>query len=179
MGLLEVAIMFRDSVLSQKKFYLDVKDIVLDEEIRDQMLAAVVSLSTNAFGDEIQNFSVNNFMILFSNAKFPSLEDPERECTIRIYGIATKDTNLKALALTLEDALFQFVNRYSRIDIANKNMLKFQEFTDRFEKIFKDYIVVEKKEDPLKASKKMREHQRMREQQQYKSNSYTMDRRFG
>ncbi len=178
MGLLEVAIMFRDSVLSQQKFYLNDKDIVLDEDIRDQMLAAVVSLSTNAFGDEIQNFSINNFMILFSNSKFPSLEDPKQECTIRIYGIATKDTNLKALALTLEDALFQFVNRYSRIDIANKNMKKFQEFTDRFEKIFKDYIEVEKKVDKLEESKKMRNHQRMREQQQYQANPYTMDRRF-
>ena len=179
MGLLEVAIMFRNTVLSEKKFYLNDKDVVLDEEIRDQMLDAVVSLSTNAFGDEIQNFSINNFVILFANAQFPSLEDPEHECTIRMYGIATKDTNMKALSATMEDALFQFVNRYSRIDIANKNLDKFQEFTDRFEKIFKDYIIVEKEEEDIfEDQKKMRRQQNMREQQ-YQGNSFSMERRFG
>lgn len=173
MGLLEVAIIFDNTVLTEEKFYINAKDVVLDEEIRDQMLSAVVTLSTNAFGDEIQNFAVNNFMILFENSTFPSLEDPEKERTIRIYGIATKDTNMKGLSAALSDVLFQFVNRYSRIDITNKNLPKFEEFTQRFENILKDFIELEEEEDPLEEAKKMRLREAFREQQ-YQKNRYTM-----
>ena len=106
----------------------------------------------------------NDFVIVFQNTSFHSLHDPEQECKIRIYGIATKDTtNLKLLSAALNDALFQFVNRYSRIDIQNKNLDKFAEFKSRFEKIFRDFIVKEKKEDILKTAKKMRMQEQARE----------------
>ncbi|MCF2138693.1 MAG: hypothetical protein K9W44_01395 [Candidatus Lokiarchaeota archaeon] len=164
MGLLEVAIMFEESILSEKKFYEYEKAVVLDENIRDKMLSAVVGLGKNAFDDEIQNFALNNFVIIFQNTTFPSIKNPEKDCVIRIYGIVTKDTNIKMLSSTLDDALFQFVNRYSRIDIENKNLEKFTDFNERFEKIFKDFIQSKKeKKDAIRTAEKMKMQERARE----------------
>ncbi|UYP47420.1 hypothetical protein NEF87_003705 [Candidatus Lokiarchaeum ossiferum] len=98
-----------------------------------------MGLSENAFNDSIENFAVGEFQITMITHE---IEKPGTEelLPIRMYSIAEKDTNKEKVKEVMNEALLQFLNRFSRFDIFQMNKELFKEFLDRFDKIFKGLI---------------------------------------
>ena len=112
---------------------------MLGEKSRTALLSAVLGLTKNAFNDSIENFAVGEFQITTITQE---IEDPETEkmIPIRMYSIAGKGTNKERIKEVMHEALSQFLNRFSRFDIFQKNTELFKEFLDRFDRIFKGLI---------------------------------------
>lgn len=110
-----------------------------------------MGLSANAFNDSIENFAVGDFQITLITQE---IEQPgtETKVPIRMYSIASKGTNKEKVKEVMNEALSQFLNRFSRFDIFQMNKELFKEFLDRFEKIFKG-LVENPEESMLKQAK--------------------------
>ena len=67
--------------------------------------------------------------------------NPDKKIPIRMYVIADHVNGDKAkIQKLMKDAMFQFLNRYSRVDIIEKNRKLFVDFSPRFNKIFKGVV---------------------------------------
>ncbi|QEE15493.1 hypothetical protein DSAG12_01319 [Promethearchaeum syntrophicum] len=161
-GLLEAAIFFQGMNLVEDTYYLHDYDKVFDESQKKTLIEAITNLATSAFGDNIQNFAMGDHVVFLTSSK---VEVPNKErgntesLPIIMYCIAEKDTNKKLLTESMKTGLFQFVNRFTSFDIISKNVEKFKEFKERFEKIFKGLIKTEEKEDYLNHNKKVIKNQ--------------------
>ncbi|MHA1584032.1 MAG: hypothetical protein ACTSVU_03010 [Promethearchaeota archaeon] len=140
MAILELYINFNNQNLVDHKFYSVSSKKVLDSKIRDNLLSAVVGLSQNAFNDEIQKFSVGNHEILIIKEDLENLENSDQKIPIRMYSIVEKGTNRKTVLNLMNDTMFQFLNRFSRIDIFSYNKTLFLEFNERLNHIFHQVI---------------------------------------
>ncbi len=143
---------------------------MLGEKSRTALLSAVLGLTENAFNDSIENFAVGEFQITTITQEIEDLET-EKMIPIRMYSIASKGTNKEKVKEVMHEALSQFLNRFSRFDIFQKNTELFKEFLDRFDRIFKGLI--ENPEESLakqaKAAKVL--ERQARNAQQYGNNS--------
>ena len=163
MSVLETAIVLDGSILVEKQFCAEKTQTLIKN--RADLILAITSMAENAFGDEIQNFRVGDFEIVFISKEVKRLDDPDYPCHIYLYTIAnTSDkTDKKALNEKMEAALFQFTNRFSTIDILAKNTSLFIPFSDRFDNIFKGLIyrtdeeMVQSKKKKEKSLKEMRQ----------------------
>ena len=99
----------------------------------------MLGLSENAFNDSIENFAVGEFQLTMISQ---DIEEPgtENMIPIRMYSIASKGDNKDKIKSAMIETLTQFLNRFSRFDIFQKNSELFKEFLDRFDKIFKGLI---------------------------------------
>lgn len=140
MAVLELAILFERENIYEHKFYNSTAEVKLDESIRDNLMQAVVGLSEQAFNDEVKKFCIANYSILMITDKIGIPGEEEEEKPIRMYAIAENGINEKKVMSCMEDAMFQFLNRFSRYDIMQKDMKKFVEFSERFNKIFSEVI---------------------------------------
>ncbi len=145
MSILETTILFEGETLLNKKYYSTTSKKVLDKKNRNNLMNAILGLSSQAFDDEIKNFVVGDYSIAVIKHELDALNNPGEKIPIRMYSIVENGYKQKELHVLMEDALFQFTNRFSRIDIFTKDQSKFVEFTDRFDKIFASFIEKEDK----------------------------------
>ncbi|MCK5342387.1 MAG: hypothetical protein KAR20_03235 [Candidatus Heimdallarchaeota archaeon] len=145
MSILETTILFEGETLLNKKYYSTTSKKVLDKKNRDNLMNAILGLSSQAFDDEIKNFVVGDYSIAMIKRELEDLHDSGKKIPIRMYSIVENGYKQKELHVLMEDALFQFTNRFSRIDIFTKDQTKFVEFMDRFDKIFASFIEKEDK----------------------------------
>ena len=162
MTILEVAILFKGINLCETHFYT--YEDVLNQKDRIVLTEAVITLAKSAFEDKIQNFSIgeNKILIKLKNLKILSLTDKETEDEeniklleqmenppLVIYCIVEKDTNQKQVNMCMDDAITQFLNRFSIYDITTKDPSKFNKFKKRLRTIFQELAL--KTEDRFKS----------------------------
>ena len=153
MAILEVAIIFQSDSILESQYY-ETED-VLDRNIRNSLLQAITDLTSEAFGEEMQSFSLGEYSIVFKSNKIGVSDDEDNPDNfsnaenIMMYCIVNKNTDEKIILKSMNDALFQFTNRYSMNDLYNRKLKKFKKFEKRLEKIFGDLIL--KSEDRFKS----------------------------
>lgn len=157
MAILETAILYKDKPLSEVQFYSS--DEFLSHETRNGLLSAVVNLVTTAFDDEIQNFSIGGHTILVILKDLigddDDVEDEDKiidrkiNPPLGIYCIIDKESNNKQIKKIMEEAITQFINRFSIYAIKNEKPKKFQKFNSRLEKLFQALAL--KHEDRFKS----------------------------
>ena len=150
MAILETAIMYRNIPLVERQYYST--EHVLDKNIRNGLLQAIHALSQQAFGESLQSFSLGTYSILLISSDF-EIRDSENSASnkesILIYGIVDSQSNEKSVNKSMQEAIFQFLNRYSWNDIHELKLKKFSKFGKRMDKIFGDLIL--KSEDRFKS----------------------------
>ncbi len=138
MSILEASIFFKGETLLDKQFYAGIGPELIPNRV--DLIKAIVNMAENAFMDEIKKFSVGPLDIYLRSDKIACIDNCEEIIPIYIYIIAESNTNSKAIEDGMQEALFQFVNRFSKIDIFGKDFPKFEPFAERFYKIFKGLI---------------------------------------
>src|SRR6056297_3659244 len=136
MTVLETAITFQGKTLVEREFY-DADD-VLDHNIRNSLLQAISGLADEAFGDEIQNFTLGEHSIILITREIEEPINPDNKQNLQMYAIVEKDTDEKTVKKCMEDAMNQFLNRFSVNYIFQKKTRKFRKFPKRLDKIFQD-----------------------------------------
>ena len=136
--ILESSILFQGETLLEVLFYSERSTKFIEKSARNALLQAVVSLSENAFNDEIENFSVGDYSIIMISEKITDLSENGKVVPIYLYCISQNGTNKVKLKSLMHEAISQFLNRFSLFDIMRKNKEIFSEFIERFEKIFAD-----------------------------------------
>lgn len=153
MAILEASILFQSDSVLETQFY-ETED-VLDRKIRNSLLQAITDLTSEAFGEEMQSFSLGEYSIVFISHKVGVSTDEDNsenitnEERIMMYCIVNKNTDEKIILKSMNDALFQFTNRFSMDDLYHRKLKKFKKFEKRLEKIFGDLIL--KSEDRFKS----------------------------
>ncbi len=141
MAILELSILFDGKNIYEHKFYSSISSVKIDDSVRDNLMQAVVGLSEQAFNDQVKKFCIAEYAIMMKTDTISVPGEDDHEIPIRMYIIAENETtNEKKVLSLMETAMFQFLNRFSFFDIMNKDTTKFVEFSDRFNKIFKDVI---------------------------------------
>ena len=163
MSILETTILFEGETLLNKKYYSTTSKKVLDKKNRDNLMNAILGLSSQAFDDEIKNFVVGDYSIAITKQELEGLTNPEEKVPIRMYSIVENGYKQKELHALMENALFQFTNRFSRIDIFAKDQAKFVDFIDRFDKIFASFIEEEEEsvENEVKEANQIKHYSKM------------------
>ena len=166
MSILETTILFEGETLLNKKYYSKTSKKVLDKKNRDNLMNAILGLSSQAFDDEIKSFVVGDYSIAMIKQEIDDLITSGKKIPIRMYSIVENGYKQKELHVLMEDALFQFTNRFSRIDIFTKDQFNFVEFIDRFDKIFASFIEKEDKsvENEVKEMKAARHYTKIANQ---------------
>ncbi|MCF2141926.1 MAG: hypothetical protein K9W44_17880 [Candidatus Lokiarchaeota archaeon] len=162
MAILELAISYQGEPLLEKQFYSTSN--VLDKNIRNSLLQTISGVVTEAFGEEIQSFSLGKYTITVithniadsadsadseANSKSNSDVDHSSLEPLLMYCIVDQNSDDKTVLKTMREALFQFSNRFSIYDITHKKVKKFKKFDKRLDKIFGDLIL--KSEDRFKS----------------------------
>ena len=147
MAILETTISFQGDPLIERAFYST--DDVLDKNIRNALLQAITGLAQEAFNDAIQSFTLGDYSIVLISHEISEPINPTNKVPLMMYCIVEKNTDEKAIKQCMQDAVTQFLNRYSLNDIFEKKTKKFKDFPDRLSKIFKDLIL--KSEDRVKS----------------------------
>jgi hypothetical protein len=141
MVVLELYILVDGQNIVEHAFYNTSKEVKINKEVRDNLMNAIVSLSANAFNDEIKNFSLGDYFIIVDNNEIEEPINPDKKIPVQMYVIAenVNGDKLKIQKL-MHEAMAQFLNRYSRVDILEKNKNLFVDFSPRFNKIFKNVV---------------------------------------
>ncbi|QEE17941.1 hypothetical protein DSAG12_03779 [Promethearchaeum syntrophicum] len=162
MTILETAILFKGISLSETYFYSS--EDVLNQKDRNVLTEAVIALAKSAFDDKIQNFSIGEHKILIKLKDLKILKatdeeneqkdhlqliEPQKNPPLVIYCIVEKDTNQKQVNMCMDDAIIQFLNRFSVYDITTKDASKFKKFNKRLKIIFQELAL--KTEDRFKS----------------------------
>ncbi len=153
MAILEISISLQSEPLLEKQYYST--DGVLDKEIRNSLLQAIYNLANEAFGEEVRSFSLGEYsIVLISHEIGLSLEEEIDQSIsnikkITMHSIINKNSDENTIIKTMNEALFQFTNRFSVNDIFEKRIKKFKKFEKRIDKIFGDLIL--KSEDRFKS----------------------------
>ena len=171
MSVLETAVFFQGETLLEKQFYAKKEQEMIPG--RTGLIKAITNMAENAFDDQIKNFVVGDHEIMLLSHEIDSIDDSDEKMPIYMYTIAEKNINKKAVEESMDNALFQFTNRFSTHDILKKKKSIFQEFVERFDKIFKGLIYTPDAKKTAKALKKLEEAQRYAERQNQRSQSYT------
>ena len=141
MAVLELYILVDGQNIVEHAFYNTGGEVKLKKEVRDNLMNAIVGLSANAFNDEIKNFSLGNYFIMVDSEEIEEPVNPDKKIPIRMYVISENINGDKLkIQKLMKDAMFQFLNRFSRVDILEKNRTLFVDFSPRFNKIFKDVV---------------------------------------
>ncbi|UYP46671.1 hypothetical protein NEF87_002956 [Candidatus Lokiarchaeum ossiferum] len=171
MSLLETAVFFQGETLLEKQFYAKTEQEMIPG--RTNLIKAITTMAESAFDDEIKHFVVGDHEIMLKSHDIDPIDEDMAKMPLYMYAIAEKNINKKAVEDSMDEALFQFTNRFSTHDIMEKKKSLFQEFVDRFDKIFKGLIYTPDAKKTAKALKKMEEAQRYAERQAQRSQNYT------
>ncbi len=136
MTVLETAITFQGETLVEREFY-DADD-VLDHDIRNSLLSAISGLADEAFGDEIQNFTLGEHSIILISTDVAEPINPDNKVPLQMYAIVEKDTDEHVVKKCMNESLQQFLNRFSLNHIFQKKTRKFKKFPKRLDDIFQD-----------------------------------------
>ncbi|MHA1673814.1 MAG: hypothetical protein ACTSYI_09295 [Promethearchaeota archaeon] len=153
MAILEIAISFQSVTLLEKQFYST--DNVLDKQIRNALLQTISGVVNEAFGEEIQSFSLGKYTItiithdLNEHSERSSDHPDHISDTLMMYCIVDQNSDDKTVLKTMKEALGHFTNRFSTFDITQKKIKKFKKFGKRLDVIFGDLIL--KSEDRFKS----------------------------
>ena len=162
MTILETAVVFNGISLCETHFYSS--DDVLNQKDRNALTGAVITLAKSAFKDQIQNFSIGEHKILIKLKDLKILqvtdEDNEHDEILQyleqqknpplvIYCLVEKDVDQKQVNMCMDDAIIQFLNRFSVYDITTKDPSKFKKFNKRLKAIFQELAL--KTEDRFKS----------------------------
>ncbi|MHA1617711.1 MAG: hypothetical protein ACTSVZ_00400 [Promethearchaeota archaeon] len=154
MSVLETAILFDGSILVEKQFSFQRAQTMIKK--RADLIKAITSMAETAFEDEIRKFSVGDYDIVFISKEVENFDDPDKPRHIYMYSISNKKkTDKKTLIAKMNDALFQFTNRFSTLDILAKNTSMFIPFSSRFDNLFKGLIY--RSDEEMEVSKKKKE----------------------
>ncbi len=159
MTILETAILFKGKSLCEEQFYSSKENINdIDREFLTKTLGILVKSTSY---DKIHKFSMGEFKILI---KLKSLEvtdgDVNEEVNnqpseqlknppLVIYCIAGINADQKHINTCMEDAITQFLEKFSISDIITKKTKKFKSFNERLKIIFKEIAL--KPEDRFKS----------------------------
>ena len=149
-AILETAILYNSTNLVEEQYYST--ENVLDKGIRNGLLQAIKNLTNEAFGEDIQSFSLGNYSIIIvsHDIEVPTINDSTTESpSLMMYAIVDKKTDEKIVIKAMNSILTHFLNRYSWNDIQNLRLKKFKKFKSRLEKIFGDLIL--RSEDRFKS----------------------------
>ncbi|MHA1520409.1 MAG: hypothetical protein ACTSVZ_09220 [Promethearchaeota archaeon] len=153
MAILEIAISHSSETLLEKQFYST--DNVLDKQIRNALLQTISGVVNEAFGEEIQSFSLGKYTITIishdlNEGSDLSPDNPNRIADpLMMYCIVDENSHDKTVLKTMREALALFTNRFSTFDITQKKIKKFKKFNKRLDVIFGDLIL--KSEDRFKS----------------------------
>lgn len=157
MAILELAILYEHQPLLEKQFYSTSN--VLDKNIRNSLLQTISGVVTEAFGEEIQSFSLGKFTITVITHSLDqeggALSNSNKSSgsshlePLMMYCIVDQNSDDKIVLKTMKEAMNQFCNRFSVFDIQEKKIKKFKKFDKRLDKIFGDLIL--KSEDRFKS----------------------------
>ncbi|TFH28161.1 MAG: hypothetical protein E4G98_05555 [Promethearchaeota archaeon] len=153
MAILEIAISYQSETLLEKQFYST--DNVLDKQIRNSLLQTISGVVNEAFGEEIQSFSLGKYTItiithdLNQNSGFSPDAPNQIADPLMMYCIVDQNSDDKTVLKTMREALSHFTNRFSTFDIQQKKIKKFTKFDKRLDVIFGDLIL--KSEDRFKS----------------------------
>ncbi|MHA1776398.1 MAG: hypothetical protein DRO88_08480 [Promethearchaeia archaeon] len=157
MAILELAILYQNNPLFEKQFYSTSN--VLDKKIRNSLLQTISGVINEAFGEEIQSFSLGKYTItvlthpLGDPDNSPSNLDKSHNNSalkpLMMYCIVDQNSDDKIVLKTMKEAMLQFCNRFSVYDISQNKVKKFKKFDKRLDKIFGDLIL--KSEDRFKS----------------------------
>jgi hypothetical protein len=148
MAIIEVGILFEGTLLIEVEYYTS--NYVFDKGIRHNLLQGLDGVLKETFGDDIQSFSIGNYAIIVVRRLIGEIDNENKKAALMMYTIVDKGTEEKVVKQAMETALDHFLNRYSMVDIWNKNIKKFsKDFPDRMKKIFRDLIL--KSEDRFKS----------------------------
>lgn len=147
MAILEIGITFQRNVLLETQYYT--ANHTIDKDTRLNLLHILDSVATKAFGEEMQGFTLGDFSIIMVKRHISEPNNPDHIEWLTMYAIADRDTVENIVRTNLNTALAQFLDVYNSIDIFNKNVKKFEGFSERIRKIFRDLIL--KNEDRFKS----------------------------
>ena len=147
MAILETGILFDNEVLVETKYY-DSGNMI-DKNIRNSLLQALTGFAKDAFQDEVQSFTIGDYKILNVGRDVQNPSDNSQHDRLVMFAIIEKNMDEKVVKSSLNEAVTQFLNRYSLNDIYKKQAKKFRDFPERLQKIFKDLIL--KSEDRFKS----------------------------
>jgi len=140
LAIYEAGIQLDTKILVEKKWY-DSKN-QLDKELRAGLLSAVEGFAKEAFNTELESFSLSSYTVV---AVSRQIKDPANKNApphkLIMFSIIDKITDEKVVKKCMDDAMDQFINRYSAFDILSKDKKFFSKFSKRFDKIFSDLIL--------------------------------------
>ena len=136
MTVLETSIIFKGESLVKRVFY-DATD-VLDPNIRNSLIQAITGLADEAFDDSIESFTLGEHAIIMLTRELEEPANPGKQHPLQIYAIVEKDTDESTVKRCLNEALDQFLNRFSLNHIFQLKIKKFKKFPERLDNIFQD-----------------------------------------
>ena len=143
MAIYELGLLLDGKILLEKKYY-DSKN-QLDSELRAGLLSAIDGFAKEAFNTELESFTLSSYTIVAISQSLlePGSYQDKNAPTHRLmmFSIIDKITEEKVVKKLMNEALNQFLNRYSTIDILSREPKYFAKFADRFDKIFSDLIL--------------------------------------
>ncbi len=143
MAIIETAIMFNGTNLVEDQYYSSAN--VLDKRIRNGLLQTIKNLTSEAFGEDVQSFTLGDYSIIMASR---DIEDSKHEKikkdldSLMIYCIIDKKTDEKAVLRALDEAISLFLNRYSFFDIQEMRIRKFRKFRPRLKEIYGDLTLM-------------------------------------
>ena len=142
-AIVETAILYQGKNLLEEQFYST--DDVLDKSIRNGLLQTIKTLTSEAFGEDVQSFTLGEYAIIMASHDLEGSNsqnlDKELE-TIMMYYIIDKKTDEKAVLKAINEVLAHFLNRYSYYDIQQMKLRKFRKFKPRLKAIFGDLTLL-------------------------------------
>ena len=140
MVILETTIFFDGTKLIEKLYPAGKSGEFLEEAKRDSLVQAIGTLAHDRFDDEIHSAKIGTYQISMISREIMHPGDETIKKAIYMYSISDLNTDNDLLIKNMNTAMDQFLNRYSRNDIFEKNVEKFKPFAKRFDKIFEGLI---------------------------------------
>ncbi len=140
MVILETTIFFKETKLVEKLYPAGQSGKFLEQSMRDNLVQAMGTFAHARFDDDIHSARIGNFQIGMISRQIQFPGNKEQTCPIFMYSICDGDTDKDQVLKCMNEAMDQFINRFSRNDIFDLNTKKFVKFTGRFDKIFSGLI---------------------------------------
>ncbi len=159
MTILETAILFNKNILCEAHFYSSKK--ILSDKDRKFLRKTLSVVVKSAFDEKIHKFSMDEHKILIKLKNLEVTDEDTKEKSnnqiteqpknppLVIYCIAGIKADQKHVNNCMDDAISQFLDKFSISDITTKKLKKFKSFNDRLKTIFKEIAL--KPEDRFKS----------------------------
>lgn len=140
MVILDTTIFFENVKLIEKLYPAGKSGEFLDQSYRDDLVQAIGTLVHDRFDDEVHSAKIGDYQISMIEREIEFPGDANIRKPLFMYSICDIKTDVNRLLSCMNEAMDQFLNRFSRNDIFERNIAVFSEFTERLEKIFASLI---------------------------------------